>query len=191
MNAKQALAWVKKRGISVESARTTVPSLAQAVAGEPLRGNWWAHPKGDNIFPALASDSQFSRRFGMPTGRWKNYLHPSGSVARPRFIRRTIFQAETCSLERSAHACGQAQATGHSISRLGADRSPASRREADRERGCFTIGGRPVTFELNMNMPPNKCARANRRFGFFGRCGLYRMIPLPKCRIIRHNSRWA
>jgi hypothetical protein len=50
MNAKQALAWVKKCGIAVESARTTVPSLAQVVAGEPLRGSWWAHPKGNDIF---------------------------------------------------------------------------------------------------------------------------------------------
>jgi hypothetical protein len=50
MNAKQALAWVKKCGIAVESARTTVPSLAQVVAGEPLRGGWWAHPKGNDIF---------------------------------------------------------------------------------------------------------------------------------------------
>ena len=50
MNTKQALAWVKKCGIAVESARATVPSLAQVVAGEPLRGSWWAHPKGNDIF---------------------------------------------------------------------------------------------------------------------------------------------
>jgi len=50
MNAKQALAWVKKCGIAVESARASVPSLAQVVAGEPLRGSWWAHPKGNEIF---------------------------------------------------------------------------------------------------------------------------------------------
>jgi hypothetical protein len=50
MNAKQALAWVKKCGIAVESARAGVPSLAQVVTGEPLRGSWWAHPKGNAIF---------------------------------------------------------------------------------------------------------------------------------------------
>jgi len=27
-----------------------VPSLAQAVAGEPIRGSWWAHPLGHEIF---------------------------------------------------------------------------------------------------------------------------------------------
>src|ERR1700719_845638 len=50
MKEKQALAWVKKCGIAVESARATFPSLAQVVAGEPLQGNWWAHPKGNDIF---------------------------------------------------------------------------------------------------------------------------------------------
>ena len=50
MNAKQALAWVKKCGIAVESARAGVPSLAQVIAGKPLRGSWWAHPKGNEIF---------------------------------------------------------------------------------------------------------------------------------------------
>ncbi|SRR6266536_5226607 len=50
MNAKQALAWVKECGIAMESASASVPSLAQVVAGEPLRGSWWAHPKGNDIF---------------------------------------------------------------------------------------------------------------------------------------------
>jgi hypothetical protein len=50
MNAKQALAWVKKCGIAVESARASIPSLAQVAAGEPVRGSWWAHPKGNETF---------------------------------------------------------------------------------------------------------------------------------------------
>jgi hypothetical protein len=50
MNAKEALAWVKECGIAVESARASVPSLAQVVTGETLRGSWWAHPKGNEIF---------------------------------------------------------------------------------------------------------------------------------------------
>ncbi|MBI4626875.1 MAG: hypothetical protein HY736_27095 [Verrucomicrobia bacterium] len=50
MRPTQAHAWLKKCGIAVESARATVPSLAREVAGEPLRGSWWAHPKGHEIF---------------------------------------------------------------------------------------------------------------------------------------------
>jgi len=53
MNAADALAFVEKHGIVLESARhPTIPSLAQAIAGGPLRGGWWSHPKGRAIFAA-------------------------------------------------------------------------------------------------------------------------------------------
>jgi hypothetical protein len=32
-----------------------VPSLAEAVAGGPIRGSWWAHEKGGAIFRALGT----------------------------------------------------------------------------------------------------------------------------------------
>jgi hypothetical protein len=33
----------------MESARARVPNLAQVIVGEPLRGSWWAHPRGNDI----------------------------------------------------------------------------------------------------------------------------------------------
>jgi hypothetical protein len=50
MTPRQALTFVKKCGIALESGRGPVPSLAETIAGEPLRGSWWGHPKGDAIF---------------------------------------------------------------------------------------------------------------------------------------------
>ncbi len=50
MRTREALAWVKKHRITVESAHAAVPSLAEFVVGKPLRGSWWAHPKGREIF---------------------------------------------------------------------------------------------------------------------------------------------
>lgn len=50
MTPRQALAFVEKCGIVLESARGPVPSLAETIAGEPIRGSWWGHPKGDTIF---------------------------------------------------------------------------------------------------------------------------------------------
>lgn len=50
VTSKQALAFVKKNGIVLESARGAVPSLTEAIAGKPIRGNWWAHPKASIIF---------------------------------------------------------------------------------------------------------------------------------------------
>src|SRR5213082_1964679 len=50
MTARQALAFVRTHGIVLESARGRVPSLADAIAGAPVRGGWWSHPKGREIF---------------------------------------------------------------------------------------------------------------------------------------------
>ena len=50
MTPRQALAFVEKCGIVLESAHGRVPSLAETIAGEPIRGSWWGHPKGDAIF---------------------------------------------------------------------------------------------------------------------------------------------
>jgi hypothetical protein len=50
MTPRQALAFVRSHGIVLESARGQIPSLADAIAGAPVRGRWWAHPKGREIF---------------------------------------------------------------------------------------------------------------------------------------------
>lgn len=53
MNAIQALAFVERHGIVLESARhASLPSIAQAIAGKPVRGSWWGHPQGREIFAA-------------------------------------------------------------------------------------------------------------------------------------------
>jgi putative chitinase len=41
----QALVFVKSRGVVLEAGRGPVPSLAKAVAGGPIHGSWWAHPR--------------------------------------------------------------------------------------------------------------------------------------------------
>lgn len=49
----RAARFVKRQGLVLLSARGAVPNLAEAVAGEPIRGSWWGHPKGREIFGAL------------------------------------------------------------------------------------------------------------------------------------------
>jgi hypothetical protein len=48
-----------------------VPSVAEAVAGEPIIGSWWAHPKGKAIFAALSEidDSPDVRCFKLVDGK--------------------------------------------------------------------------------------------------------------------------
>ena len=50
MTHKDALAFVRQHGVVLEGARGPVPSFAEAVAGEPIHGSWWGHPKGHKIF---------------------------------------------------------------------------------------------------------------------------------------------
>jgi hypothetical protein len=50
MTAREALAFVRMKGIVLESAQGPAPSLAAAIAGEPIRGSWWSHRKAPQIF---------------------------------------------------------------------------------------------------------------------------------------------
>ena len=50
VTSRQALAFVRKHGVVLEAARGPVPSLAEFIAGQPVRGNWWSHPRSHEIF---------------------------------------------------------------------------------------------------------------------------------------------
>ena len=50
MNTREALVFIRKHGIVLMSARGPVPSLAEAIAGGPIRGSWCGHPKSHHMF---------------------------------------------------------------------------------------------------------------------------------------------
>ena len=52
MSPREVVAFVEKHGVVLQAARGSVPSLAEAVAGERIRGSWWGHPKGREIYRA-------------------------------------------------------------------------------------------------------------------------------------------
>jgi hypothetical protein len=53
MSPAQAIAFVAEHGIVLEASRRgAIPSLADTIAGETLRGSWWSHPRGRAIFAA-------------------------------------------------------------------------------------------------------------------------------------------
>jgi len=53
MNQKEVLAFVEHHGIVLQAARGPLPNLAEAIAGGAIRGSWWSHPKGKEIFRAV------------------------------------------------------------------------------------------------------------------------------------------
>ena len=42
----------------LQAARGSVPSLADTIAGGPIRGSWWGHPKGHEIFEVAEAISE-------------------------------------------------------------------------------------------------------------------------------------
>jgi hypothetical protein len=49
----ETLAWVEAHGVVLQSARGPVPNVATFIAGEPIRGSWWGHPAGKEIYEVL------------------------------------------------------------------------------------------------------------------------------------------
>ena len=49
-NSREAVALIKEHGVVLMAARGPVPSLADAIAGETVRGSWWAHSKSHQMF---------------------------------------------------------------------------------------------------------------------------------------------
>jgi hypothetical protein len=50
MSPGEGLAFVKQHGVVLQAARGPVPCLAEAIVGGPIRGSWWGHAKGREIF---------------------------------------------------------------------------------------------------------------------------------------------
>jgi hypothetical protein len=76
MTPDQALRFVRYYGVALESARGKEPSLAERVAGDPIRGSWWSHPKGHQIFEITQKlrDSRTILVCGLADGRI-TYIH--------------------------------------------------------------------------------------------------------------------
>jgi hypothetical protein len=51
--AQDLAAALAQEGLLLESAKGPLPNVAELVAGEPIRGSWWGHPRSHAIFDAL------------------------------------------------------------------------------------------------------------------------------------------
>jgi hypothetical protein len=54
MRFDQAMAFIRDHGVVLESAQGPVPRMAEIIAGETIKGSWWAHAKGHAIFAVFA-----------------------------------------------------------------------------------------------------------------------------------------
>ena len=42
-----------EHGMLLESARGPLPNVAEMIAGEPISGSWWSHPRSHAIFAEI------------------------------------------------------------------------------------------------------------------------------------------
>jgi hypothetical protein len=47
------MAVLVEHGMLLQSAKGALPNVADLVAGEAIKGSWWGHPAGHQIFAAL------------------------------------------------------------------------------------------------------------------------------------------
>ena len=50
---RDPVGWVREHGVVLQSAKGPVPNLAEHVAGEPIKGSWWGHPRSHQIYAVL------------------------------------------------------------------------------------------------------------------------------------------
>lgn len=50
VTAEEPFAFVEAQGVVLESAKVPLPNLADTVSGDSIRGSYWGHPKGNEIF---------------------------------------------------------------------------------------------------------------------------------------------
>jgi len=96
---RQAIAFVRKHGIVLEAGAGPVPSLAEAIAGAPIRGSWWAHPRSHEIFELTravrdADDILVCRLVAGKISYVHRRLWPALARAAKRFPRSHLAQVE-------------------------------------------------------------------------------------------------
>jgi hypothetical protein len=53
MTTKDLLHFVRRNALVLESARGPVPNLVEAIVGAEVKGSWWGHARGKEIFNLL------------------------------------------------------------------------------------------------------------------------------------------
>ena len=53
MGLTSTLSFIERAGIVLEGAKGAYPNAVEALIGEPIKGNWWSHPKANYVYNLL------------------------------------------------------------------------------------------------------------------------------------------
>lgn len=108
MTPEAASAFVKRHGVVLAAARGPVPSIAERIAGAPIRGSWWGHPRGREIFRTLehlsaSSDVLVCRLVGGKVSLVHRRLWPALVRIAAHFPARSVSQVHQVHTEAGMH----------------------------------------------------------------------------------------
>ena len=143
--AEDALAFVRRHGVVLEAALGPVPSLAVAIAGGPLPGSWWGHPRGREIFalsravrdgPAVL----VCRVVGGKVTFVDRRLWPALVRLADRFPRRHLARVRETHTATGRHAAEELQYPGWVASEVAAEAGRLDEETAARALGAWCAG---------------------------------------------------
>lgn len=68
--------FIRRHGVVLQSAQGLEPSLVERIAGESIRGSWWGHPMGRDIYALLNRIDASSAVLVCTLGKGKiTYIH--------------------------------------------------------------------------------------------------------------------
>jgi hypothetical protein len=53
MTTEEAIGFIEKHGVVLVAGKGPAPRLTEAIVGGPVKGSWWGHPQGQQIFRVL------------------------------------------------------------------------------------------------------------------------------------------
>src|SRR5947209_10596228 len=108
LSPREATAFVERHGVVLQAGRGPVPSLAEAITGEPIPGSWWGHAKGRVIFRAARAVCESSEVLVCKLIDGKvTYVHrrvwPALVKLAPRFAKERLAKVWDEHTKRGAH----------------------------------------------------------------------------------------
>lgn len=132
--------FVETHGVVLEGGRGPRPNLAEAIAGEPIRGSWWGHKQGRLIFSATRAvrDCDEILVCRLIDGKI-TYVHRRLWPAIVR-LSKLLDKNSLAAVHEKHHALGGTQSLYGPLPTVGTTRHPACGREALRRGGTCAIG---------------------------------------------------
>jgi hypothetical protein len=168
VSPRQAIAFVKRHGVVLQAARGPVPSLAEAIAGGPIRGSWWGHAKGRIIFRAAETvcespDVLVCKLIDDKVTYVHRRLWPALFKIAPRFRKEQLAKVWDEHTERGAHESRQVAFPEWVPSEVMKEAEALSIAEAEQALSALLARQPAKKPKMRLRRPPNRTLQPTSR----------------------------